>query len=118
VSLTTRDFIEIDSTSVWQQKKARALEIAHAVRDKLRALLGGVCQRCRSTEDLQFHHPHGRLWEPRRMNLRHRMRLYQRDYQAGLLELLCRKCNGIDGQVRARFYADVKNAKPGNWLED
>lgn len=80
-------------------------EWARRKRDALIAQLGGVCKRCGMTAEesgyaLEFHHPHGRSWIPHKLNRWARVIRYERDARAGLLELLCKVCNGRDGGNR------------------
>jgi hypothetical protein len=65
--------------------------------------MGGKCVGCGENDDLHFHHPNGRNWEPNKKNLLQRMKLYQRDFKAGNLALLCCSCNCSDGQTRSCF---------------
>jgi hypothetical protein len=62
--------------------------------------LGGRCQICGTTMNLEFHHPTGRPYEPRRMGRHNRIAAYYRDAAAGNLGLLCRSCNARDGAQR------------------
>ncbi len=91
-----------DHVAEWRRRKLRVYNKACDLRDKLRAELGGKCsnEKCGATMNLEFHHPHGRDWEPRKQNLLQRMRLYWRDHESGRLALLCSPCNGRDGAVR------------------
>lgn len=93
------------------QAKARAYAKMRDLRDKLEDVMGGECARCHSTENLEFHHPTGRDWEPRQKNRLQRMRLYWRDFRAGLLQLLCASCNRSDGAARAVYYWQRKRHK-------
>lgn len=84
---------------------------AKALRDELIERLGGRCgtSGCDAPKsELAFHHRFGRSWDPSRCNAMHRMRLYLRDAEAGLLSLLCRVCNGVDGWARRAYYKKRK----------
>jgi hypothetical protein len=94
--------------SKWQRRKVRFRQLALGVRDELRRVMGNVCKKCGALENLTFHHPHGRTWEPRDCNVQQRMRYYKRDFEAGLLELWCNTCNGRDGATNASFYRERK----------
>ncbi len=67
------------------------------IRQQLLALLGGKCVRCGTTSFLEFDHPNGRAYHPRRLSHLQRMRRYRRDAKKGLLRLLCKSHNSIDG---------------------
>ena len=88
----------------WQKARAEARIRRAALIKKL----GGECVECGSDEELTFQHPHGRTWEPRKVNGRQRIRLYERDFEAGLLTLLCNGCNSHDGASKQKHYRQVK----------
>lgn len=69
-------------------------------RSMLIFLLGGVCKKCGSDEQLEFHHKYGRTWEARKCSRLRRMVLYFRDYDKGLLTILCHNCNKAIGKYR------------------
>ena len=76
---------------------------AYYSRRRLIAEMGGICTSCGDDEDtsgfaLEFDHPNGRDWTPRKKNRWVRMTLYWRDWRAGNLRLLCKRCNARDGQ--------------------
>ena len=73
-----------------------------ARRARLISLLGGCCADgfCFETERLEFDHPEGRDWEPRRLSRLQRIARYESDAVAGRLRLLCRAHNAIDGNAR------------------
>lgn len=82
-----------------------ARERAYRERRQLIELMGGSCTACGDDEDasgfsMEFDHPNGRDWTPRRKNRWVRMALYRRDWLAGNLRLLCRRCNARDGARR------------------
>jgi hypothetical protein len=66
---------------------------AHRRRKQLIRLLGGCCTKCGSSRKLEFHHTGARTWVARKKSRWMRMVLYWRDYQAGIIELLCRRCH-------------------------
>jgi hypothetical protein len=76
-----------------------------ARRRALIAQLGGVCEDgfCFETERLEFDHPEGRDWEPRRLSRLQRIARYEADAAGGRLRLLCRSHNAIDGNGRRWF---------------
>jgi hypothetical protein len=55
--------------------------------------LGGKCIGCGATQNLQFHHPNGRPWIPRRLARHNRIPICERDAAAGNLQLLCISCH-------------------------
>ena len=55
--------------------------------------MGGVCSKCGSRFRLEFNHQVERDWQPREVSRGRRMDLYERDFERGELDLLCRICN-------------------------
>lgn len=104
---------DIESTrnhsAEWKKRKRKVYGQAAELREALRQQMGGRCVKCDAAELLEFHHPRGRTWEPRRCNLRHRMRRYQQDYLRGNLQLLCSTCNGRDGALNKKKYRRKKH---------
>ena len=101
----------------WRRRKHRVYLQACERRDRLRAELGNECGECGARIGdmdskgapvlLCFDHGDNvRDWEPRKMNMMHRMRMYERDHKRGLIKLSCNECNGFDGawhgKARAR----------------
>jgi hypothetical protein len=70
--------------------------------------MGSQCVECLEKSDLTFHHPKGRRWEPRLLNQEQRMRHYLRDFEAGVLVLLCYSCNSRDGAIKKEEYRKIK----------
>jgi hypothetical protein len=104
-----------DYAAEWQ----RTAEKARALRGEMRAKLGNRCQwyegkkdQCTRTKNLEFDHPQGRSWQPRRTNMMVRMRLYRMALESGKLRLLCRPHNAIDGQRRQKELALLKPRDP------
>ncbi len=62
-------------------------------RKALIVAMGGECEECGKKRRLEFHHPNGRDWECRKLPRWQRIKMYERDFAAGQLELLCRTCN-------------------------
>lgn len=60
--------------------------------------LGGKRVLCDSTYLLEFDHLKPRTWQTRDMNRARRMKLYIEEAAKGLIQLLCKKCNGAKGQ--------------------
>ena len=94
----------------WAKRKEKEYQKACALRNLMREALGGKCKKCGLEFGLSFHHPNGRDWEPRKMNLLQRMRHYYKDFLAGLIELWCVDCNQKDGAQKAEFYRSKKRA--------
>jgi hypothetical protein len=60
------------------------------------ASLGGVCENCGSTEDLEVDHPNGRDYKLVAMDQTMRLARYFRELDAGVkLRVLCSSCNKI-----------------------
>lgn len=76
--------------------------VAHYKRRRriLIAALGGRCRRCGETDPtkLEFHHTKPRTWEACSTSSWQRQTLYEKDFEAGVLELLCGYCNKLEGQ--------------------
>lgn len=72
----------------------RRVRLFERKRDQLREDMGGVCVCCGAKKRLEFHHTHERTWVARKVSRWHRMTLYRRDWEAGHLELRCKKCHG------------------------
>jgi len=82
--------------SDWSSYRARRRrEIYTARRMQLITDLGGRCENCGAIEKLEFDHPHGREWTPRKHDVLTRLKKYAADYAAGNLRLLCSHCNKI-----------------------
>lgn len=80
------------------EKRKAELVIRRAA---LVAQLGGKCAnaKCGSRLELQFDHPNGRAWRPDRCGWT-RLKIYEREARAGIIRLLCAKCNRADGARR------------------
>lgn len=89
-------------------------EAAKKKRAQLVFLLGGECKKCGSRQDLEFHHVRGRTWRAREKSRYKRMVLYFRDYDRGLIILLCHDCNKRTGSYRCRsgYYKNRKTWVP------
>lgn len=62
------------------------------------AALGGCCIECGSTSQLEFHHTQSRDWVASKMSRWQRQLEYEKDWEAGVIELLCGDCNKRAGQ--------------------
>lgn len=68
--------------------------------EKLILQLGGRCARCGTLSGLSIHHIHGRDWDVRKAEWSARISVYRREASAGLLTVLCIKCNSSVGDPR------------------
>lgn len=68
---------------------------AQRVRSELINKMGGVCVDCGADDQdkLEFDHVHGRDYEPKKLSYSARLARYRREFEAGLLRLLCADCN-------------------------
>lgn len=98
----------------WARRKTKVYNQACALRDLMRAALGGKCRECGSKDDLSFHHPGGRTWDIRKQNLMQRMRLYYKDFLQNKLDLLCVPCNSKDGSRNKKWYSEAKHERKVN----
>lgn len=87
-------------TGAWARDKERIARNVRRRRAQLIAFLGGCCAKCHAREKLEFDHPRGRSWQPRKLSRHNRIARYWADARAGNLRLLCRSCNGRDGAHR------------------
>ena len=74
-------------------KKWRSVSWARDKRDELYLLMGGACQHCGETEDLQFDHITPTGWVPSMYSWSSRIVEYRRAHAAGNLQLLCDSCH-------------------------
>lgn len=70
------------------------------LKDSLIAQLGGRCAQCGAADNLTFDHIHGRTWSVRSVHASKRLRIYQREADQGLIQLLCLSCNSKKGDPR------------------
>ena len=71
----------------WQTLKQGLLRL------ELIKRLGGKCQHCGATENLEVNHIYHKEWSPKRVNSAKRLRLYLKEAEEGLVNLLCEDCN-------------------------
>lgn len=63
--------------------------------------LGGMCEGCVIGDELQIDHVDGRDWEPNKVSLSKRLKIYWDEFQRGVrLRVLCKVCNRRDGGYR------------------
>ncbi len=86
--------------SRWQKEKPRKLERCRELRAELVASLGGRCAQCGSKKKLEFHHKKTRTWIASQLNRWSRLKRYSEEIKAGLIELLCKKCNQRAGKPK------------------
>lgn len=79
-----------DRRKYWAAVYARRLELIEE--------MGGVCNYCGTTEDLQFNHTKKRTWSSGAVSRVKRIELYRRDFEADVLNLACGDCNRRHGQ--------------------
>lgn len=79
----------------------RQREWAARVRSALLADLGGRCEYCGSTQDLEFDCilPDGHKSHHARMDPSWRMSFYRQQHEAGNLQILCTHCNSRKGDT-------------------
>lgn len=78
-------------------------DLAKVLRAVLLLVLGGKCVECGGTllSVLEVDHPEGRAWSPRSLNSYYRALRYCDEHAAGVpLQVLCRRCNAVDGALR------------------
>lgn len=77
--------------------------------------LGGACVQCGCTRVklLEFDHVAPRTWERVNHNQMTRLRFYQREAAAGLIELRCRSCNASKGKPES-----TATTPPAEWEDD
>ncbi len=73
---------------------------ADKIQQEVWAMLGGRCEACGSTEELEIDHPAGRTWDIRKLNRWQRWRRYREEAKRGQVRLLCKRDNGHDGNRR------------------
>ena len=82
-----------------QKAGERVKKRAKERRKALIVLLGGVCKNpddnleCTKHKKLEFDHIWGRTWDTRKYNQNTRMKFFELEAEAGLIQLLCRSCN-------------------------
>ena len=79
---------------------------AKAARQRLLDELGGACALCGSGEDLEIDHPAGVTYDPAKLSSSQRVSRYRAEARAGTVRVLCSRCNGSDGNFRAKRNRD------------
>lgn len=76
-----------------------AIRAAKCLREMLVVRLGGKCDECGSTVDLEIDHKEGRDWTPREVDIYSRVLRYWKEFLRGVaLRVLCASCNGTDAR--------------------
>ena len=84
------------------QKREKYAEL----RAEIEKLIGPRCAACGSEGEWDVDHKGGgRTYSARRMNSIARLRRYLEDAKKGIVQRLCKSCNGADGDTR-RFYQE------------
>jgi hypothetical protein len=97
-----------DRKREWQRRRGKVYDAACEIRTRMRRELGDACHNCGATlmdfdtkgKPVVLCFDHGeyvRDWDPSRMNLLQRMRMYERDHKMKRIKLSCNECNGFDG---------------------
>lgn len=68
---------------------------ANQLKSDLIAYLGGKCEHCGATHDLQINHKEPRDWQPRKLTHYRRVLRYWREAREGKVDLLCGDCNRV-----------------------
>jgi hypothetical protein len=68
-----------------------------AYRRRLIEKLGGRCEKCGRTENLEPHHKTPRTWASREKWAMTRLLIYLKEADSGAVGLLCRGCNAAAG---------------------
>ena len=75
-------------------QKHKRLVAGVALRRKiLIAAMGGCCEQCGAVDSLEFHHTEPRTWTARELSRWSRQRVYEEEWEAGKIVLLCADCN-------------------------
>lgn len=67
---------------------------ANLLKQQLIEFLGGRCEECGATHDLQVNHIYQRDWQPRKLTHYRRVLRYWKEALAGEVNVLCEECNG------------------------
>src|SRR5690606_16795339 len=81
-----------------QRRYRRRVADYNARRKALIEAMGGKCVKCGTTTRLEFNHTSPRTWEARKVGRWERIAKYEAEWDAGEINLLCRKCNARAGQ--------------------
>lgn len=74
--------------------------------EKLILDLGGRCVECGSLSGLTIDHIDGKAYVACKIEWSHRISVYRREAKAGLLQVLCAKCNRKKGKPAAPGFKD------------
>lgn len=93
-------FTNPSDRSAWRARRANQL------RADLIAWLGGVCEHCGATHDLEINHKEPRDWQPRKLTHYRRVLRYWREAREGRVNVLCASCNSVYRPVPAEERAE------------
>jgi len=82
------------------RKVRRDTSIYHRRKARLMADMGGICAKCGTDEKLEFDHIQGIGWDASKISAKSRVSRYRREFEAGLLQLLCGPCNKAKGRPK------------------
>lgn len=68
---------------------------ANLLKQQLIEFLGGRCEQCGETHDLQINHIYVRDWEPRKVTHYRRVLRYWKEARRHEVNLLCEQCNAV-----------------------
>ena len=77
-------------------KRQKSIVRAISEREALIKRLGAWCRNCGRKSRLEVHHPNGRSYKLSALSYEQRVLRYKAEEKAGLLSVLCRKCNASD----------------------
>jgi 5-methylcytosine-specific restriction endonuclease McrA len=80
---------------VANKRTAYARDRANEIRFLIISALGGFCAECGSPDRIELDHidPSTRTWVAREHSQLGRAKRYWKDFENGLIQLLCKKCN-------------------------
>lgn len=77
----------------YQHDPTKIAARANQLKSELIAFLGGQCEECGATTDLEPNHIYQRTWRSRELTHYRRVLRYWKEARAGLLNCLCKECN-------------------------
>lgn len=90
---------------VWSEirgkKVANTVAVYWRKREKLMEEMGGKCVGCGRMNLLEFDHIFGITWVAASVSSHQRLIRYRKEWEDGLLQLLCGPCNKIKGRKAA-----------------
>jgi 5-methylcytosine-specific restriction endonuclease McrA len=95
-----------------RERSRRRRREAVQKRAELIQKLGGKCVECGSTEFLEIDHIHGKAYEASKLGSSDRIRRYMKEYEQGLLQVLCKSCNSAKGHPQPQPEFDITVEQP------